>query len=122
LDLAKRGFGVLSPLTEHESFDLVAYRRGRFWGVQVKYRAAVDGGIELRFKTFWADRKGVHGVAMDKTTVDVVCVYCPDSDACYYVNPRKFGETARLRLHPTKNGQGKNVLWAKDYRVFPPVR
>ncbi len=40
LDLAKKGFGILTPLTEHEAFDLVAYKDQRFYRVQVKYRAA----------------------------------------------------------------------------------
>lgn len=122
LDLAKRGYGVLAPLTEHESFDLVAYKAGNFWRVQVKYRAAVDGGIELRFKTFWADRNGVHGLPMDKKTVDVVCVYCPDTDACYYVDPKRFRDTVRLRLVPTRNKQTKGVLWAEHFKTFPPLR
>ena len=37
LDLAEKGFGVLAPLTEHEAFDLVAYRGNRFLRIAVIY-------------------------------------------------------------------------------------
>jgi hypothetical protein len=46
-DLTAKGWAILVPLTEHEAFDLVAYRDGRFLRVQVKYRAAVNGVIEI---------------------------------------------------------------------------
>jgi hypothetical protein len=79
LDLAEKGFGVLAPLTEHEAFDLVAYRENRFLRVQVKYRAAVHGRIEIRFTTCWADRNGTHTTPIDRSVVDVICVFCPDT-------------------------------------------
>src|SRR3954464_14394518 len=71
LDLAKKGYGVLTPLTEHEAFDLVAYKDDRFYRVQVKYRAAVNGRIDARFSTVWADRHGLHTRLIDKSSVDV---------------------------------------------------
>src|SRR4051812_19262315 len=77
LDLAKKGFGVLTPLTEHEAFDLVAYKDHRFIRVQVKYRAAVDGVVKVRFASSWADRHGVHTVPVTKAFVDLFCVFCP---------------------------------------------
>jgi hypothetical protein len=119
LDLAEKGYGVLVPLTEHESFDLVAYRGRAFRRIQVKYRAAVDGAIELRFVSSWADRNGTHTLKMDKSQVDVVCVYCPDTRACYYVDPRRFRQAVKLRIAPARNGQSKRVLWADDFRELP---
>src|SRR5690606_36367988 len=55
-DLAAKGWSILMPLTEHEAFDLVAYRDGRFLRVQVKYRAAAKGAIVFPITTCWADR------------------------------------------------------------------
>ena len=101
LDLAKKGYGILLPVTEHEAFDQVAYREGRFLRVQVKYRRAVNGVIGVPFKSSWADRNGVHSLHMDKNAVDVVCVYCPDTDCCYYIDPRRFGVAVQLRITPS---------------------
>jgi hypothetical protein len=47
-DLTAKGWAILVPLTEHEAFDLVAYRDGRFLRVQVKYRSAVKGVTRCR--------------------------------------------------------------------------
>jgi len=115
LDLAERGFGVLVPLTEHESFDLVAYRGRRFLRIQVRYRAAVRGRIDIRFRTSWADRRGSHTRSMDKSRVDYVCVYCPDTRRCYYVDPRKYEWGVTLRIAAARNGQRRGVLWAEDF-------
>ena len=119
LDLAQKGYGVLVPLTEHETFDLVAYRGGEFLRVQVKYRAAVNGVITVPFRSSWADRNGVHTVPMDKDSVDVVCVYCPDTTRCYYIDPRRHRSAVLLRIAPTKNGQSKRVLMADEFLEVP---
>lgn len=119
LDLAKKGYGVLTPLTEHEAFDLVAYKDGRFYRVQVKYRALKEGVISIPFSTSWADRHGTHTVLVDKTAVDVYCIYCPDTDACYYVDPHSHLRTVSLRVHVVGNGQRKRIRWANDFRDIP---
>ena len=119
VDLVEKGYGVLMPLTEHESFDLVAYRDGRFLRIQVKYRAAVDGIISVPFKSSWADRHGVHTLRMDKSSVDLVCVYCPDTRRCYYIDPRRHNGSVNLRLTPTRNGQSKGVLLADEFTEIP---
>jgi hypothetical protein len=119
LDLTEKGFRLLLPLTEHEAFDLVAYRGDKFYRVQVKYRAAVNGVITVPFSSSWADRHGVHCVKMDKGSVDVVCAYCPDTRRCYYIDPRRHGGTVKLRLLPTRNNQTKGVLRADDFTEFP---
>ena len=95
VDLFEQGYAILAPLTEHSPFDLVAYRDGEFRRVQVKYRK------------------------LDKDEVDLYCVYCPDTDECYYLNPKEFGSNATLRVEAPKNGQMKNVKFAADYRRAP---
>jgi hypothetical protein len=119
LDLTEKGFRLLLPLTEHEAFDLVAYRGEKFYRVQVKYRAARNGVISVPFSSSWADRHGVHKLMMDKGSVDVVCAYCPDTRRCYYIDPRRHGGTVQLRLVPTRNNQSKGVLLADDFTEFP---
>jgi hypothetical protein len=38
LDLFEQGYLILNPETEHAPFDIVAYKKGNFRRVQVKYR------------------------------------------------------------------------------------
>jgi PD-(D/E)XK nuclease superfamily protein len=119
LDLALRGYAVLLPLTEHAAFDLVAYRAGRFLRVQVKYRAARDGVISVPLSTCWADRHGVHTVPIDRDEVDLFCIYCPDTDRCYYVDTRTCPPTVRLRIGEPRNAQRKGIRWARDHEDLP---
>ena len=111
---------ILLPLTEHSPFDLVAYKDGEFRRVQVKYRA-VDkfGKVDVQFSTSWSDKHGTHTSALDKSEVDIYCIYCPDADECYYLRPADFGSTASLRVKAAKNGQQQGVNLATDYRGVP---
>ena len=119
-DLADQGFVVLTALCEHAPFDLVAYRDGTFARVQVKYRTlASNGAIKVNFVSSWSDSRGTYHRPIDKQEVDVVCIYCPDTGACYYVDPKAFGMPVSLRISPSGNGQTRNVLIADDYRGVP---
>ena len=56
---------------------------------------------------------------VDKDEVDLYCVYCPETDECYYLNPKDFGSNATLRVEAPKNNQLKNIKFAADYRRAP---
>ncbi len=120
VDLFEQGFTILVPQTEHSPFDLAAYKNGEFRRVQVKYRT-VDkfGKIDVKFSTSWNDKRGTHIVPIDKSEVDLYCIYCPDTDECYYVDPSKFCTNASLRVKAPKNSQLKRVNFAADYRRAP---
>lgn len=118
-DLAGHGYTVLFPATEHAPFDLVTYRDHEFLRVQVKYRSVYRGGIRVAFASSWADRHGTHSTPTDKSAVDLLCVYCPDTDACYYLRPRDVGRSVTLRVHPSRNHQQEGVLDASCYRLPP---
>jgi len=120
-DLVERGHVVLFPTTEHAPFDLVAYCDGTFRRVQVKYRAMKNGVLDVDFRSGWTDRHGVHKLMLDKSAVDLFCVYCPDTDTCYYLRPTDHGQSAKLRISPSRNGQKVGVLNAEDYRFVPGI-
>jgi hypothetical protein len=120
VDLFEQGFTICVPQTEHSPFDLVAYKDGEFRRVQVKYRALEkNGALQIRFATCWADRHGTHTVPIDKNEVDLYCVYCPDTDKCYYLDPKQFRSNVSLRVEASKNCQAKHVNFAADFRRDP---
>jgi hypothetical protein len=118
-DLASQGYVVLFPATEHAAFDLAAYKSGRFKRVQVKYRSARAGAVSVSFRSMWADRNGTHMKPSDKSEIDVLCVYCPDTDQCYYVRPSDFSTSVTLRVVEARNGQQLGVLPADRFRFVP---
>ena len=42
---------------------------------------------------------------MDKSEVDVVGVYCPDTDECYYVRPADHARSVTLRVAPSRTAR-----------------
>ncbi len=120
VDLFEQGFTIMNPLTEHSAFDLVAYKSSKFHRIQVKYRKLDKAGkLSIKFSTCWTDKHGTHTVPVNKDEVDLYCMYCPDTDECYYLNPSQFGSHACLRVKPPKNNQVKSVKFASDYRKVP---
>lgn len=119
-DLCEKGYMILTPLTEHASFDLVAYKDNVFKRVQVKYRALNSKGVlEVRFSSSYSTANGVMTNIVDKREIDIYCVYCPQTDACYYFDPSLFNKSIALRVETPKNNQKQNVLFACDYREVP---
>lgn len=115
-DLTAQGFVVLFPATEHAPFDLVTYSDGEFQRIQVKYRSARAGAVTVHFRSIWADRHGTHVQPTNKAAIDLLCIYCPDSDECYYVRPDAHGPTVTLRVAPSRNGQVSGVSPAELFR------
>jgi len=120
LDLYEKGYLILTPHTEHSPFDLVGYKNGKFLRIQVKYRTAKNDKIEVPFRTCWVDKNGTHTQDYDKNEIDLMCVYCPDTDKCYYVNPQECNKTFNLRLSTPKNNQKSGIHLAEDYMKIPP--
>ena len=119
VDLAEQGFAIFIPLTEHAPFDLVAYRDKEFLRIQVKYRS-IDkhGTISAQFRSTWNDRNGTHYKDIDKNEVDIFCIYCPETNECYYINPKEFNKSVQLRIMDTKNKQTSNIRFASSFRTI----
>ena len=120
VDLHQQGFTILIPVTEHAPFDLVAYRHGVFKRVQVKYKSVNrHGSLEVKFRTCWNDKHGTHVRAVDKDEIDLYCIYCPDTDECYYLDPNDYEKSVSLRVRKPKNNQRIRVKHAADFRRVP---
>jgi len=120
-DLIERGAGVLVPFTEHAPFDLVAYMDEAFYRVQVKYRTAKQGRVDVLFKSSWADRHGTHHVPMPRNEVDVIAIYCPNTAQTYYINPHDFRSSVTVRIEPSRNRQSVGILPGSACVTFPPA-
>jgi len=118
-DLVQKGYMVLAPLTEHAPFDLVAYDGNKFMRIQVKYRSAVRGSLQVNLINWWADKNGSHGKRVDKRQVDVFCIYCPETDKCYYFKAEDVNVSLTLRMQAPRNNQSKNIRFADDYTGVP---
>lgn len=118
--LSEQGYTILIPLSEHQSFDIVAYKDSIFKRVQAKYRCLrKDGTLEIPFKSSWSDSNGVHTRKADKSAIDLYVIYCPDTDQCYFLDPHVFGDVVILRVNAPKNNQTKGIHLASDFLRVP---
>ena len=70
-------------------------------------------------ENWWADKNGSHGKQVDKNQIDVFCVYCPDTDKCYYFKTENANVCFSIRVETPKNNQAKKVNFANDYTRVP---
>ena len=120
LDLTEKGFIVSWPLTEHAPFDLVITSEEGSRTVQVKSRTLdKSGAMEVKLSSVWKNRTGVVRKSINRKLVDLYCIYCVDTDCCYYVKTTDVSKTIKLRVRMPKNGQLRKVKFAKDYREVP---
>jgi hypothetical protein len=113
-ELGRSGVLVCNPMTEHAPFDLVGYVQEAFVRVQVKYRTAVRGVVDIRLRSTWADRNGLH-VRQNQGEIDLVSVYEPGLDRCLWLSPLDIGLSISIRTSPASNGQQRRVHPAEDY-------
>lgn len=118
-NLYEQGYIPCIPLTEHAPYDLVACNERGCKKIQVKTRSLKGGKLSIPFKSCWSDRHGTHSVEWDKNTFDLVAVYCPETDLCYYFDHNDFGKGITLRVETPKNNQKDKVNFANDYLRVP---
>ena len=120
VSLYEQGYLILQPVTEHAPFDLVAYKDGVFKRVQVKYKSLdKTGAMTVHFRSCWTDKNGTHMQAINKKEIDLYCIYCPDTDECYFLNPVNCEKSVTLRVKAPKNNQSKYVNFTTDFRRVP---
>ena len=120
VSLYEQGYLILQPVTEHAPFDLVAYKDGVFKRIQVKYKSLdKTGALTIHFRSCWADKNGTHMKAVNKEDIDLYCVYCPETDECYYLDPNDHDSSVTLRVEAPKNNQYKYVNFTADFRGVP---
>lgn len=120
VDLYQQGFLLLVPETEHSPFDLVIYQMGSFKTVQVKYRNLTKNGVlEIPFRSCYSTSKGVQTKSVDKKVVDIYAVYCPQTDECYYFDPKRHNKSITLRVKASLNNQQRKTHFVTDYRKVP---
>lgn len=119
VEFAKEGYKILTSNSEHLPFDFVVYKNKEFKRVQVKYRSLKNGKLDIRFRSCWSDKTGTHVKEIDKTEIDIFCIYCPETDECYFLDPRKFKKSVNLRVNTPKNNQKIKINLISDYRRVP---
>lgn len=118
LDLFKKGYIICIPLTEHSPFDLIVYKNNKCYTIQVKSRNVNKNGlITVQFRSIYSDSNGTHSKTINKNDINFYCIYCPQTDECYYFNPKKYKRSISLRVEKSKINNSK-IKFIKDYKII----
>lgn len=112
-DLTGRGYSVLLPISEHQAYDLVVDINGVLLKTQVKYISVIDNTIKIDLRSCYQHGKRTIISAPKIKNMDLIGIYCPDTDECYYLKTSEIskGGRASLKIQGNKN---KSKI-AKDY-------
>jgi hypothetical protein len=127
-DLMKHDIQIALPVSEHLPFDLIAiHPRGDTLKVSVKYRVmSKTGTVTVETRSVWNDRHGTHRRPHLVGDYDAVAIYCPDTEACYYLQASELSPSGRtLRITRPANNQIIGVCLARLFvdpaRLFAPA-
>ena len=129
--LVQLGYEVLMPWADYLGYDLAylvdkeethfgffKFRTVEVVRVQCKVAWLSKDESYIAFNTHKLTNRltkkvSYHGIA------EWFGVYSPDTGKVYMVAVSESGKGSemKLRLHPTKNNQEKNVNWARDYEI-----
>lgn len=119
--LLEMGVRVLVPVGHDHPFDMVAYGEGRYSRIQVKtareglFHGKRNGTLFIPCFSM-VDRIGGKTVkGLTAADCDVIVAHHPAENKFYVVQPG-LGMMS-LRYAPTKNGNVRNIRWAKDYEL-----
>lgn len=106
--LTKKGLECFLPLHDYSGIDLIAYcgKTGKTWKIQVKYRTAKGGTIEIPFESIVNGKRIRNNIDI----IDVWAVYCPNIDQVIFIdrdsiNPKKSSFSFRISPCHNKNKQ-----------------
>lgn len=116
-ELSKYGLDILLPMSDNLPFDFVVIKDGIFYKCQVKTTNIINKNNSLRFSL--TSNNWYKKIEYQYNSDDVDVIICCDMNTIYLF---KYIEVCNkkniyLKLDETKNGQMRNVNFAKDYII-----
>lgn len=115
LEFLKLGYLVSKPLVQSSRYDFIVDINHKLYKVQVKTGTFKENAyVEFATSTSHTNTKGTLNISYSQEDVDFFATMY--NNECYLIPFEKCGKRAqRIRFVPTKNGQTKGVIMAKDY-------
>lgn len=117
-DLTEKGSNVALPISEHLPWDLLAeLPNGLIKRVQVKHCSTKDGVMRIYLYNTYSDSNGKHKSGLKRNYIDIIAVYSPQPNKCYYINPDIVppSDTFCLRVDSPISKQTKGINLADNF-------
>ncbi len=115
--LIEQGWNVSIPISEHQSYDLIAEKFGKMYRVQVKYTSSKNNICEVRLYNSWVDKHGIHHSYRNLKDYEILAVYNPDTKETYFINSLNFKNknSISFRNIPPNRKRKIGIRMAKDF-------
>lgn len=112
------GYLVSKPLVQSSKYDFILDVNHKLYKIQVKTSSPDKENTYISFTTSISHTNTKRTINLSYSEEDVDFFATIYNNECYLVPYSICGKRAqRLRLAPTKNGQTKGILFAKDFRL-----
>ena len=117
LEFLKLGILISKPLVQSSKYDFVADINNKLYKIQVKTGTFKENAyLEFATSTSHTNTKGTLNLSYSEEDVDFFATMYENQ--CYLIPYALCGKRAqRIRFVPTKNGQTKGILFAKDFHL-----
>lgn len=118
LEFLKLGILISKPLVQSSKYDFIADINHNLYKIQVKTGRIDEEKSYLEFATSTShtNTKGTLNLSYSENDVDFFATMY--NGQCYLIPYHLCGKRAqRIRFVPTKSGQTKGILFAKDYHL-----
>ena len=117
LEFLKQGILISKPLVQSSRYDFIADINHHLYKIQVKTGTfKEDSYLEFATSTSHTNTQGTMNMSYNAQDVDFFATMYQGQ--CYLIPFNLCGKRAqRIRFVPTKNGQTKGILFAKDFKL-----
>lgn len=122
LAFLKQGYNILTPYGDCERYDFVVDVNGKFIRVQNKTSKSNDDGASFFFNCRSCHRKEGKIIHHQYTNEEIEYFATTFNGRCYLIPVEECGADKKLRILPTKNGQTKGILFAKDFYLESVIK
>ena len=116
LAFLQKGYQVSQPLVSDSRYDFIIDINNKLLKIQVKTCRIFEeeGYIDFATSTSHTNTQGTVNHSYSEKEIDYFATIY--NNECYLIPFSEIGSSSKkLRLLPTKNGQVKNICFAKDY-------
>lgn len=122
VEFLKLGILISKPLVQSSKYDFIADINHKLYKIQVKTGTFKENAyLEFATSTSHTNTQGTLNLSYSENDVDFFATMYEGQ--CYLIPYELCGKRAqRIRFVPTKNGQTKGILFAKDYYLEDIVK
>ena len=117
VEFLKLGILVSKPMVQSSKYDFIVDINHKLYKIQVKTGTFKENAyLEFATSTSHTNTQGTLNLSYSENDVDFFATMYEEQ--CYLIPYELCGKRAqRIRFVPTKNGQTKGILFAKDYHL-----